>query len=300
MGFCFSTRLLRLVWHFVFKTLTRVSVVFSVAALAQAEGVASEKTSGAQRIIALSPHSVELLYSIGAGDRIVGTTQFADYPESANDIPRIGGYNAINIERVLELKPDLIVVWASGNPSADLQQMKKLGLPTYESNPKKVDQIAHELIQLGKLTGLEENAKKVASDFLAQLNAARSQHANKAKVRFFYQLWPKPLRGIGPGSWINEIMTICGGENILHSGFSDYPEINVETVLLAKPEVILWPDHHGRETEKVHWEHWPEIPAVKNGHIYELEGDHMHRFTVRILQGMNAVCDVFEKARAAG
>ena len=258
----------------------------------------TDKPLGAQRIIALSPHSVELLYSIGAGDRIVGTTQFADYPAAANDIPRVGGYNGINIERVLELEPDLVVVWASGNPTADLAQMKKLRLPIYESNPKRIEQIAHELIQLGKLTGLEQNAQREADRFINQLQKARAENSQKSKVRFFYQLWPKPLRGIGPGSWINEIMTTCGGENILGSGFSDYPEINVETVLLAKPDVILWPDHHGRETDKVHWENWPEIPAVKNQHIYELEGDHLHRFTVRVLQGIDAVCDAFEKARA--
>jgi len=257
----------------------------------------AEPIKNAQRIVALSPHSVELLYSIGAGDRIVGTTQFADYPESANDIPRVGGHAGINIERILELKPDLVVIWKSGNPSNDLAQMRKLGLPIYESNPKKLDQIAHELVQLGKLTGLQKQSQAAADKFKQRLKRLRTENSSKQSVRFFYQLWPKPLRGIGPKSWINEVMVSCGGENILGEGFSDYPEISIETVLLEKPDVILWPDHHGREKDKVDWSVWPEIPAVKNNHVYELEGDHMHRFTVRILDGMEAVCGVFERAR---
>ena len=258
----------------------------------------AEPIKNAQRIIALSPHSVELLYSIGAGDRIVGTTQFADYPESANDIPRVGGHGGINIERILELQPDLVVIWKSGNPSGDLTKMRKLGLPIYESNPKKLSQISHELIELGRLTGLEKQAQAAAEKFNQRLNGLKTANASKEKIRFFYQLWPKPLRGIGPKSWINEVMVSCGGENILGEGFSDYPEISIETVLLEKPDVILWPDHHGREKDKVDWSVWPEVPAVKNKHVYELEGDHMHRFTVRILDGMEAVCDVFDKARA--
>lgn len=274
----------------MYRTSFLLFLFLSAAALAK-------PIENAQRIVALSPHSVELLYSIGAGDRIVGTTQFADFPETAKTIPRVGGHGGLNVERILELKPDLIVVWKSGNPSGDLAQMKKLGLPVYESDPKRLDQIADELIALGKLTGLQQQAKAASDEFRKTLTHLRETNKGKEKVRFFYQLWPKPLRGIGPKSWINEVMVACGGENILGEGFSDYPEISLETVLLEKPDVILWPDHHGREKDKVNWDVWPEIPAVKNQHVYELEGDHMHRFTVRILLGMAAVCEVFDQAR---
>lgn len=257
----------------------------------------TEATVPAQRIIALAPHSVELLYSIGAGDRIIATTDHADYPEAAKKIPRVGGFNGVKIEKILEMNPDLVVVWKSGNASADLKQMMNLGLPIYQSDPKKLDQVADELIELGKLTGLTKQAKKAADEFKTRLQTLKNTHQHKPKVRFFYQLWPKPLRGIGSGSWINEVMTICGGENILGEGFSDYPEINLETVLMEKPDVILWPDHHGSETDKVDWLKWPEIPAVKHGQVYELVGDHMHRFTVRILDGMVSVCEAFDQAR---
>lgn len=249
------------------------------------------------RIVALSPHSVELLFSIGAGERIVGTTDYADYPEAANAIPRVGNHYGISIERILELQPDLVVVWKSGNPTADLKQIRRLGLPLYESDPKDLDQIPKELEALGELTGLSRQAKVAADRFRERLAALRQSNEGKSTVTFFYQLWPKPLRGIGVQSWINEVMAACGGKNILGVGFSDYPEISLETVLIARPEVILWPDHHGSDTDKVAWHQWPEIPAVKNGHLYELEGDHMHRFTVRILDGMSAVCDVFDDVR---
>lgn len=254
----------------------------------------------AQRIIALAPHAVELLYMLGAGDRIIGTTQYADYPEQAKNIPRIGGYAGIQIERVLELKPDLVIAWKGGNKDQDIEQMQALGLPVYLSITKKLDDIPKEMLSLGKQVGLQDKAKQSASAFNQALEKIRTQNKDKPKVKVFYQLWSEPLRAMAAGSWINELITGCGGVNIFNDTTLDYPQVSIETVLLEKPDVIIIPSQHGSKIEAGNkWMNWPEIPAVKNQQIHYINGDILHRFSGRILQGMQAVCDVLDQARTA-
>ncbi|MFT5591831.1 MAG: vitamin B12 transport system substrate-binding protein [Oceanicoccus sp.] len=258
-----------------------------------------EAKQGAQRIIALAPHAVELVYMLGAGDRIIGTTQYADFPDAAKVIPRIGGYAGIQLERVLELKPDLIIAWKGGNKDQDIEQMQALGLPVYLSITKKLDDIPKEMLVLGEKLGLQETAQQHAQAFNQQLAMLRKENLNKPKVTVFYQLWSEPLRAMAAGSWINELITGCGGVNVFNDNSLDYPQVSIETVLLEKPDVIIIPSQHGSKIEAGDkWGVWPEIPAVKNKQIHFINGDIVHRFSGRILQGMQAVCNVLDQARA--
>ena len=215
----------------------------------------------AQRIVALSPHSVELLFELGAGERIVATTNFADYPEAARSIPQVGGYNGLSIESILALRPDLIIAWEGGNPDGDLAQLERLGLKVYRSQTKKVEDIAVEIKTLGQLTGLESVANEKAAIFLREWRDLKVRSAGKKSVRFFYQLWDEPLRTIGAGSWINEIPLVCGGENVFDDKRMEYPQVSIEQVLKALPEVIIVPTQHGTGKGRASlWEDWQEIP----------------------------------------
>ena len=259
----------------------------------------------AQRIVALSPHSVELLYALGVGDRIIGTTEFADYPEAANKIERVGGYHGIQTERILELEPDLIVAWEGGNKAEDLNMLESLKLPVYRSETKRLRQITQEIKALGVLTGTEAKASALIQSFHSELDKLTEMHKGKAKVTFFYQLWSVPLRTISTGSWINEMLTICGGENIINDPKLDYPQISLETVLLNEPQAIIIPANHGHD-DKVNgetgtgldWKKWPEIPAVKNDHIYRINGDILHRFSLRVIEATQVLCKTFDGIRA--
>lgn len=139
----------------------------------------------AKRIIALSPHAVEMLYAIGAGDTIVAATDYADYPEAAKKIPRIGGYYGIQMERVMELNPDLIVVWDSGNKAEDINQLRTLGFNLYGSDPKTLEGVAKELEELGQLTGHVEEASKAAAAYRAELIRLRVENAKNQNLRYF-------------------------------------------------------------------------------------------------------------------
>lgn len=216
----------------------------------------------AKRIIALSPHAVEMLYAIGAGDAIVAATDYADYPEAAKKIPRIGGYYGIQMERVMELNPDLIVVWDTGNKAEDINQLKALGFNLYGSDPKTLEGVAKELEELGKLTGHVEEASKAAAAYRAELIRLRTDNASKSEPKVFYQLWSTPLMTVSKNSWIQQIISVCHGQNVFYDAASDYPQVSLENVLLTLPEVILQSQEEGN-VKGVDWSQWPEIPAVK-------------------------------------
>lgn len=274
---------------------TRLFVLLTACALPSAFAHA-DIAAPAKRIIALSPHSVEMLYAIGAGEAIVATTDHADFPEAALAIPRIGGYHGVQVERILELEPDLVVVWGSGNKAEDITRIKELGFRVFDSNPDTLDEVADELESLGELTGHRVQAAKVAADYRQQLKLLRSENLAKSGVNVFYQLWSTPLMTVANNSWIQQIISVCHGDNIFADAANDYPQVSLESVVLKQPELILQSQDEGNIIG-VDWSEWPEIPAVKNHHIYQLNADLLHRAAPRALLGVEALCDALDKAR---
>jgi len=251
-----------------------------------------------QRIIALSPHAVELLYSIGAGDRIIATISHADYPEEAKAIEVIGDYRGISLEKLIELKPDLVITWSGGNKLNQIERLKELGFNVVDSNPQSLLEIADDLIKLGQLTGQQQQAQQLAATFKQSLATITNTYQHRGKIRTFYQLWSKPLMTISKGSWINQFIERCGGTNVFASAESAYPKISVENVLLTDAQVILIPDDaQTKGHELFDWPRWSLLPAVKNKHIYYPNATILHRPTVRVLEPMKQMCMQIDKAR---
>jgi vitamin B12 transport system substrate-binding protein len=284
----------------VFLTLITVIWLSSISLfLPAAEPTASDDLQDkppAKRIIALSPHGVEMLFAIGAGDSIVATTDYADFPAAAKNIPSIGGYYGIQIERVIELNPDLVLVWQSGNKMEDINQLRDLGFTVVNSDPKSLADVATDIELLGKLTGHSVKAKQVADDYRQQLADITLQNQTKPAVKVFYQLWSTPLMTVAKGSWIQNLIEVCHGENVFYNAASEYPQISIENVLLTGAEVILQSQDEGNILG-INWSDWPELPAVKNQHIYQFDADLLHRATPRAIQGVNAVCGALDKVR---
>ncbi|MDP2559708.1 cobalamin-binding protein [Psychrobium sp. 1_MG-2023] len=251
-----------------------------------------------KRIIALSPHSVELLYSLGVGDRIVGTISHADYPEQAKSIEVIGDYKGITLEKVIALKPDLIVTWSGGNKINQIEQIKQLGFTVVDSNPQSLTEIASNIRHLGNATGQVEQANKIAAGFERELAEITAKYQKKAPIKTFYQLWSKPLMTISEQSWISQYISRCGGINVFADTKTAYPKVSVENVLLSGAEVILVPrDKQTRDHELFNWEQWQLLPAVKNNHIYYPNATILHRPTPRVIEPMREVCEQINRAR---
>lgn len=252
----------------------------------------------AQRIIALSPHAVEMLFAIGAGDRIVATIEYADYPAAALTIPRIGNFTGLQIEKIVQLQPDLIIAWKSGNKSTDLQKLQSLGLKLFYSHPKNIDEISSELIQLGMMTGLQEKAQQVADDLDAKYQQIKNRYKDKKYIRVFYQLWHDPLRTVGPGNWSQSLIDDCKGSNIFADAGTLYPMVSLEKVLAKDPQIIILPfDSNSEDANTKFWKKWQQISAVKNNHLITINPDLLHRFGPRAIEGLKLLCQAIDSVR---
>ncbi len=285
-------------FRYALRQPTIKACIFFTIALFSSFNIQAKETKVAQRIIALSPHAVEMLYAIGAGDKIVGTVEYADYPKAALNILRIGNYNGIQIEQVLKLKPDLIVAWKGGNKGADLDKIESLGLKIVYSQPENISEISLDLRKLGQLTGQQQQAESVIEEFDRRYKRIREHYQKLSMVDVFYQLWHDPLQSIGPKSWIESLINDCGGNNLFNDAGVPYPMVSIESVLVKNPKVIIIPHHSGIESEKkAIWSKWPEISAVKNNRIFTLNGDLLHRTTPRTLDGLERLCERIDQGR---
>ena len=250
------------------------------------------------RVVALAPHIVENLFAIGAGSNIVGTVDYADYPNEAKSIERIGGYYGISLEKLLALKPDLVIGWKSGNQSEDLEQIKRLGIKVHLSDPKKIEEVANELIAFGKFTGRIEQRKQVANEFITKLKKIKKQQQSKKILTGFYQLWPEPMMTVSENTWINQLIETCHVSNVFAHSPTDYPQISIENVVIKKPQIIIIPDEQADKPQpKINWQKWPEVPAVKQNQFIRVNADLLHRFTPRMLDGLANMCDKIDASR---
>lgn len=251
-----------------------------------------------QRIIALAPHIVESLYAIGAGDQIIGTTAHADYPEAAKDLTVVGNYARLQIEKIVQLQPDMIIAWKTGNPSDDLARLQKHQLKVIYSDPQTLEGVGKELIMLGKLTGREKTAKTLANEYLTRLENIKQNYANKQKVRVFYELWSRPLRTVANKAWPQQQLELCGASNPFANAQDDYPAIGLEQVLVTLPQVVIQPGQTGTDNpDGLNWSQWPHIPAAKNNFIFHLNADKVHRMTTRMLDEVVILCEQIDIAR---
>lgn len=249
-------------------------------------------------IIALAPHVVETLYDIGAGEQIIGTTDFADYPEQAKSIPRIGNYLRLQIERVIELQPDLIFAWKSGNPSDDLARLEQLGFTIIYSQPNTFEDIAKELRHFSTLTGHKAQGEKVAQKFEQELLEIKRANQDKTPITGFYELWSRPLTTVAKGSWPQQFLDICQVNNPFESVTPAYPQISIEQVIPLSVHLIIQPlSKNQSEREGFNWQDWPIIPAVANKQIIRPNADAMHRMSLRSLVALNSLCEAIDKTR---
>jgi len=251
-----------------------------------------------QRIIALAPHIVESLYAIGAGQQIIGTTSHADYPKGAEDILQIGNYARLQIEKIIQLKPDVIIAWKTGNPTDDLARLEKYQLKVIYSDPQTLEDVAKELIMLGKITGREAAANAIADQYLTRLQKIRQTYANQSKISVFYELWSRPLRTVANKAWPQQQIELCGASNPFSDAKDDYPSIGLEQVLVTLPQVVVQPIQHSADSpDGLNWPQWPHIPAVKNNFIFHPNADKVHRMTTRMLDEVLILCEQIDSAR---
>lgn len=273
-------------------------VVLSASPALAGDERGGEKNASKPRIIALSPHIVELLFEIGAGNQIVGTTEFADYPSQAKQIPVVGNYLGLKIEAILALQPNLIVAWRGGNVGRDIEKLKKLGLDIVYSEPLHLLDVAKDLRMLGEKTGNTEQAEKQAQDFEQRLAQLTQKYQGLAPVRAFYEIWHSPLTTVAQNGWAHNLLSVCRIQNVFAEINHPYPQVNIEQVLSRNVQLIIQPQSGVSQSETSNqklkngfdWQAWPEIPAVKQNRILRPNADKLHRMTTRTLLELSDLC----------
>jgi iron complex transport system substrate-binding protein len=251
----------------------------------------------ATRIVSLAPHVTELLFAAGAGPRVVGVLDTSNWPEEAKAIPRVGDARSLDLERIVALKPDLVVTWPYTAPS-QVDALRARGVPVFTTDPKTIEGIAVDLERLGELAGTATPAHMEAEAFRARLRALRERRAGVRRVGVFYQIWNAPLYTIGGRHLITEAIGMCGGDNVFAALTLPAPAVSVEAVLAAKPDAIIAGATGGvRPAWLDEWRRWTELPAVAQGHLFAVDADLLHRAGPRFLDGVVQLCSAIDAAR---
>ena len=253
----------------------------------------------ARRIVSLAPYLTELLFAAGAGDAVVGSSEFSDYPPPARDIPRVSGGAGLDIEAILALQPDLVVAWQSGNPEAQLARLRALGLTVFLSEPRRLLDVPATLVRLGRLAGSERPAQMAANAFTARLRQLRQRYADRPPVGVFYQVWRQPLMTVNGEHLISDVIRLCGGRNVFAGLPVLVPRIDIEAVLAANPDVIIAGTGGTSESAELEgWSAWPQLAAVAQGRLYGIRRELLVRHSPRILDGAEQLCGILEALRS--
>ncbi len=259
------------------------------------------------RVVTLAPSLTELVFAAGAGASIVGTTSLSDYPEPARAIARIGDAGRIDVERVLTMKPDLVLLWQRGATSREQEQLAAAGIPLFHLEPRRLDDVARAIERLGRLLGSADVAAARAAELRRRLGLLRERHAGAAPVRVFYQVWTRPLMTVSRRQLISDVVSLCGGRNVFADLAPLVPVVSTESVVAADPEAILTASEEGGAAPA--WQRRPADPAfaawlphgrmtaVRRGWLFLLDGDGISRLGPRIVDGVGAVCAALDQVR---
>lgn len=254
----------------------------------------------ARRVVSLAPHLTELMFAIGAGDRVVGTVEYADFPQAARRVPRIGDSSLLDLERIVALQPDLVLVWRHGNSPQQLQRLAALRLPTYASEARTLADIARTMRDLGVLTGTAERAEQRTRSFESAVSDLRARYAGRRRLTVFYQIWNQPLITVNGEHLISQALDLCGADNVFAGQKLLTPTVTEEAVLLADPDAIVagWSDSYG-PAPLDRWRRLDALRAVRQGHLLQVDPDLLHRQSDRVVLGARELCEKLDAVRDA-
>lgn len=252
----------------------------------------------AQRIVALTPHIVENLFSAGLGDRIVGAVNHSDYPAAAKTIPRVGSYNNLSLEAIVAKKPDLVVAWADGGTQDIVRRLRALGLAVYVDAPRRLSDIARSIRDFGVLGDTEARARRAAAAFKKQIAILRQHFAGRREVPLFFEVWSDPLRTLSGAGMVGSVIRLCGGHNLFADAPVIAPQVSIESVIARDPKAIVAAGVADAKPHwKTYWQRWPAIAAVAHDHFVTVPADLISRPTVRIAEGAADLCRKLDQVR---
>lgn len=250
----------------------------------------------ASRMVSLAPNLTELAFVAGAGDRVVGTAEYSDYPQQAKVIARIGDAFRVDYERILALQPDAVLAWEPGTPHATVERLRALRLAVSTIRTRNLADIGAAVRDIGRIAGTAEIAGREAERFERAIASLREEYSARTPVTVFLQINDQPLYTVNGTQIMSEVLALCGGVNVFGDLNDLAPQVGVEAVIAANPEVII-STGAADAPAFVQWRRWPQIRAVHAGNLYAMSPDNLARSTTRLASGAADMCRTLQTAR---
>jgi iron complex transport system substrate-binding protein len=251
-----------------------------------------EVPASPQRIISVAPNVTEILFALGLGDRLAGVSSYCQFPPEALKKAKIGGYINPSLEKIVALRPDLVIGIAEGDLKTFVDKLAKLKIPVYITNPKNVAEVITSIQGIGEVTDSVASAKRLTQAMQERIQAIRSKVQGRPHPRVLHVLNFEPLISAGKGTFVDDLIRLGGGRNIAEAAQGKYPRFSLEEVLAVDPEVILLSSMRSDDPlteQRQWWERWKIISAVRQGRIHVLNSDLIHRPSPRIVDGLEQV-----------
>lgn len=255
-----------------------------------------DNAAPAERVVTLAPNLAEMMFAVGAGERLVGVSAWSDYPREVLELPQIGDAFTVDQEQLALLRPDLLLVWESGMPAHTVDNLRKLGYRVASMRTRSLDDIPAAMIRIGELTGHESGARAAAQHFVDQLDRLRAQYEDAEPIRVFFQVSARPLYTVNREHFISEIIAICGGRNVFDDLDELAPTVSVEAVLERDPAVLLAGTNAGDDAF-AQWDRWPGLAANQFGNRFLVPDEIILRATPRLAAAAHSVCTALDQAR---
>jgi len=267
-----------------------------VAPIAVEDDVGNTVTLNAQpqRIISLAPSHTEILYALGLGDRMVGVTEYCNYPPEAAEKPKVGGFSDVDLEQVVGLEPDLVLA-TSLHTAEVVPALQERGIVVFVADPQTVLEVLETIRTIGHITGKDQAAEALIARMQERIDAVQATIGDAPRPTVFWELGPE-LYTAGPGSFLNDLILMAGGENIAADADSPWPQLNLEAIVLKDPVIVVLADHNYGETAEMVTQRpgWGNITAVREGRIIELiDDDIFSRPGPRIVEGLEFLAQAF-------
>lgn len=239
------------------------------------------------RLVSLAPSLTEIVFALGRQDWLVGVTDFCDFPKEARAKPKVGGFMRPDVERVVWLRPDLMLATAERDRWGSLSSLERLGLPVYTVQPEGISSTWDAIRRLGQVLQAIPQAETLVQHLQKETEAVRRRVAGRPRLRVLYLMWADPPIAAGAGSVIGDLITAAGGENVLRQRHPPYLRLGWEQLLLLAPQVIVVATMGGEvNPDRRRWEPWQSIPAIRAGRIHAVLGDTIHRPGPRLAEGL--------------
>lgn len=247
----------------------------------------------AERVVSLAPSLTEIMLELGAEGRLVGILDGGERPTELAQLRSLGRFGSLDMETLLSVQPDLILLSAGSVSQAQQRQMADLGLELYLSEPRDLNQLAEQFAEIGARVGRGERGHELHQQFLQGMQALRVRYQRQQPLGVFYQIWHQPLYTIGGRQIISDALAVCGARNVFAELSLPAPQVSVEAVLAQAPQVILG----GSGAELQHWQHWPQLPAVRLGQVWTVPDKGLERPSFQMLGATERLCAQLARAR---